>query len=101
MFEELCRKQGTLLIPTGKYEDSQPTTEEIPVKYFVMDKTCRNEHGLQLETQYYVKGYGKAAPSGCQLILEDGSVIDAGTVEFLFNHFDNTPEFNVITPVHE
>ena len=101
MFEELCRKQGTLLIPTGEYEDSLPKTEEIPIRYFVMDKTYRNEHGLQLETQYYVKGYGKAAPSGCQLILEDGSVIDAGTVEFLFNHVDNTPEFNVITPVHE
>lgn len=100
MFEELCRKQGTLLIPTGEYEDSLPEYEEIPVKYFSMDKTSRKTDGaLQVNTQYYCKGYGKAAPAGSKLILEDGSEIESETIEFLFNHFDNTPEFNVITAV--
>ena len=100
MFEELCRSQGKLLIPNGKYEDSCPQYEEIPVTYFSMDKTFRTEGGaFQINTQYYCKGYDKAAPAGSKLILEDGSEIESETIEFLFNHFDNNPEFNVITAV--
>ncbi len=101
MFEELCRKHGILQIPTGTYQDSVPVYREYPVDYFAMDKNQLDNSGrLQSLTQYYCKGYNAAAPAGCKLICEDGTVIDSMTVEYLYNHFENSPEFNVITAVH-
>lgn len=101
MFEKLCRKTGLLLIPTGEYEDSEPVYKKIEVQYFAMDKADRKDGVSQIKTQYYCKGYDSPAPDNCQLQLEDGTIIHAGEVEFLFNHFRNTPEFNVITAVNQ
>ena len=102
MFEKLCRNSGVLLIPTGEYEESSPVYKEIEVKYFAMDKADRSKDGAsQIKTQYYCKGYDQPAPDNCQLKLEDGTIIHAGEVEFLFNHFRNVPEFNVITAVNQ
>lgn len=63
MFEELCRKTGTIRIPTGEYADSAPVFEEHTVSYFVMNETFRNAEGVQQsENHIYCKGYFQEIP---------------------------------------
>ena len=59
MFEEICRKTGTIKIPTGEYSDS------VPVE--------------------------------AKFIDEAGNEYDLTAAKYIFNHFDNTFEFNKLT----
>ncbi|MBQ9335988.1 MAG: hypothetical protein IJS14_01665 [Lentisphaeria bacterium] len=58
MFEEICRKTGTIKIPTGEYADSVPVFEDHAVTYFTMTETYRNADGVQQSADHvYCKGY--------------------------------------------
>ena len=50
MFEEICRKTGTIRIPTGEYSDSAPVFNEVEVSYFTMTETFRNADGILQST---------------------------------------------------
>lgn len=77
MFEEFCRKTGTIRIPTGTYSDSKPVFEEHKVTYFSLDSNFRDDKGvLQSETAYYLKGYESPIPADSVFIDESGETFD-------------------------
>ncbi len=98
MFEEICRKHGTIKIPTGEYSDSVPVFEDHTVSYFTMTETYRNADGVQQSAiNVYCKGYEQPVPVEAKFIDEDGVEYDLTAAKFIFNHFDNTFEFNKLT----
>lgn len=102
MFEELCRKTGTIKIHTGTYSDSKPVFTEHAVTYFAIDSSFRDDKGvLQVETDYYLKGYESPIPADSVFVDESGETFDASNAKYLFNHFDNKFEFNKITAAHK
>ena len=62
MFEEICRKTGTIRIPTGEYSDSVPVFENHTVSYFTMTETFRNADGVQrfLRTSFSFNGFSSS-----------------------------------------
>ena len=102
MFEELCRKTGTVKIPTGTYSDSKPVFSGHAVTYFALDSNFRDEKGvLQTETAYYLKGYENPIPSDSVFVDESGETFDIFDSKYIYNHFDNKFEFNKFTVSHE
>lgn len=102
MFEELCRKTGTIKIPTGTYSDSKPVFTEHAVTYFALDMSFRDNNGvLQTETAYYLKGYESPIPADSVFVNESGETFDISDAKYLYNHFDNKFEFNKFTVSHE
>ena len=69
MFEEICRKTGTIRIPTGEYSDSAPVFDEVEVSYFTMTETFRNADGVQQSADHvYCKGYEQPVPVEAKFI---------------------------------
>ena len=98
MFEELCRKTGTIRIPTGEYADSAPVFEEHTVSYFTTNETFRNAEGVQQSADHiYCKGYSQEVPVEAKFVDENGTEYDLSATKFIFNHFDNAFEFNKLT----
>ena len=98
MFEECCRKIGMIKIPTGEYSDSVPVFSEVEVSYFTMTETYRNADGIQQSADnVYCKGYEQPVPVEAKFIDEAGNEYDLTAAKYIFNHFDNTFEFNKLT----
>lgn len=102
MFEELCRKTGIIRIPLPDTytEKGNPEYREHPVAYFSMDRDFRDDDGaLQLQTQFYCKGWEQRIPSDAQFIDADGNAYEIRNTEFVFDHFNQQFEFNILTVV--
>lgn len=98
MFEEICRKTGIIRIPTGEYSDSALVFNEVEVSYFTMTETFRNADGIQQSADHvYCKGYEQPVPVEAKFIDEAGNEYDLTAAKFIFNHFDNTFDFNKLT----
>ncbi len=100
MFEELCRKSGTVKLPTGDFFDGQAEYRDYPVLYFEKSGSFRDPQtgALQLDQIFMCKpadgvSFPSPLPGDIKFVDAAGQNYDIDLAQILYNHFDDVLEF--------
>ena len=100
MFEELCRKTGTIRLPVGEYFDGQAEYENYPVLFFEKSASFRDPQtgAVQLDQIFMCKpadgvSFPAPLPGDIKFVDATGQDYDIDLAQILYNHFDDVLEF--------